>query len=89
MTTHRFEEITHPVTKKVPCRVCGKTLSRSTTLSQTISPFNKNAAGEPKTRQEIRAELKAKAETWQPVNDIHPKCVETERLAQAAEASPA
>jgi hypothetical protein len=86
MTRHTYEEVEHPFTKTVPCRVCGKKLKRSTTLSQTINPFNRNAAGDPKTRQEIRAELKAKAETWQPVNDIHAGCVQAEREAQGAQA---
>lgn len=83
MTTYRFEEITLPVTKTVPCRAgCGKKVRRSTTLSQTVNPWNRDADGNPKSEQQIRAELRKQAETWHPRNDIHPGCIE----APAAEA---
>lgn len=77
MTTYRFEEIAHPVVKSVPCRTCGKPVRRSTTFSQTVNPFNKDADGNPKTAELIRAELREQAEKWHPANDIHPKCMET------------
>ena len=86
MATYRFDEVTRPVTKRVPCRVCSRTLTRSTTLSQTISPFNRGADGQPKTREQIRAELKAEAETWHPRNDIHADCVRVEQAAEATAA---
>jgi hypothetical protein len=86
VTTYKFEEVTHPVTKRVDCRVCGKKITRSTTLSQTISPFNKGADGQPKTREQIRAELKAQAETWHPRNDIHADCVRVEQASEATAA---
>jgi hypothetical protein len=82
VTTYKFEEVTRPVTKRVNCRVCGKTITRSTTLSQTISPFNKGADGQPKTREQIRAELREQAETWQPRNDIHADCIRIEQAQQ-------
>lgn len=78
MTHHTFEEVTHRVTKHVPCRVCGKKVTRSTTLSQTINPFNTGADGTPKTRHQIHAELDAEAKAWYPWNDIHQKCIATE-----------
>ena len=80
----KFEEVTHPVTKRVDCRVCGKKITRSTTLSQTISPFNKGADGQPKTREQIRAELKAESETWQPRNNVHAPCAQIEAIEAAA-----
>mgnify|MGYP001584197199 CR=1 FL=1 len=46
---------------------------------QTINPFNRNAHGLQKSREEIWAELRAQAETWKPRNDIHAKCVDDER----------
>lgn len=84
MTRYTFEEITHRVTKSVPCRACGKKLSRSTTLSQTLSPFNRVGHGFPKTEQQIRAELKVEAEAWHPRNDIHRGCFDAEAAAKAA-----
>jgi hypothetical protein len=74
MTTYRFDEVTYPVTKKVPCRACGKTLTRSTTLIQTVNPFNKNPDGTMKTEEQIWTELRAQAQAWTPSNDIHSAC---------------
>jgi len=87
MTSYTFEEVTRKVTKRVPCRVCGAKMTRSETLSQTINPFNKNPDGTPKTREQIMADLKAKAERWHPWNDIHEKCIATEVARKRTEAS--
>jgi len=73
--TIRFESVTWPVAKTVPCRGgCGRKLRRSTTLAQTINPWNKNAEGQPKSQQEILAELRAEAEAWHPRNDVCTHC---------------
>lgn len=75
--TYRFVEVKYPVSKSVPCAVCGKKIRRSTSFTQTINPFNKHKtgpnAGQVKTRGEIWQELAAEAEAWQPVA-THPKC---------------
>ena len=73
---HRFEEVRHRVSKIVPCRGCGKKLKRSTTLSQTLNPFNKTKGGVVKSEAMIRDELRAEAKTWHPVNDVCPECEE-------------
>lgn len=83
MATYKFEEVTHPVTKRVPCRVCGVKIGRATILSQTINPFNTNADGTQKTRNQIRAELRAEAEAWHPTNDIHRACIPAEQAVKA------
>lgn len=62
--TITFEEVTRRAAKNLPCPDCGKKVRRQTTFMQTINPWNKNAAGEPKTRQEIQDELKADAAAW-------------------------
>lgn len=65
MPTYRFEEIKWPASKRVPCAGgCGKKLTRSTTFSQTLNPFNKNSEGAIKTRREIWSELKREADEW-------------------------
>lgn len=84
MPTYKFEEITHPVTKRVACRFCGKKLTRSITLSQTVSPFNKDADGNLKSPDQIRAELKEQAAEWEPTNAIHAACIEAEQAAKAS-----
>lgn len=77
MTTYRFPEITVQVTRNLKCRTCSKRYRRSHTFSQTVNPFNKNAAGEAKTEQEIRAELTARAADWSP-RDLCTACDTTE-----------
>lgn len=77
--TYRFEQVRYPVAKTVPCSICGKgKVRRSTTLTQTINPFNKHKtgprAGEIKTRDEILRELAAEAREWTPVEASHPAC---------------
>ncbi len=59
-----YQEVTMRVSKSGKC-CCGKKLTRKTTLSQTLNPFNKNKeTGELKTRSEIIEELKVEAEDW-------------------------
>jgi hypothetical protein len=84
MPTYRFDEVVYAVTKKVPCRACGKTLTRSTTLSQTVNPFNKNPDGTVKTEEQIWTELRAQAEAWSPSNDIHAACAALDAIEISA-----
>lgn len=64
--TYTFTKITQPVRKTGRCPECGARRTRSTTLYQTLSPFNRAADGSPKSVAEIRAELRQEAATWQP-----------------------
>jgi len=65
MATVTFNEVTIQGMKSVKCAGgCGRTLKRSRTFWQTLSPFNKNAAGELKTRDEIYDELRAERGAW-------------------------
>lgn len=70
-----YEPVRWPESRSGKCPVCGKRVRRSTTFQQTLNPFNKNAAGEPKTRSEIWAELKVKAAGWEP-DFTHAACEE-------------
>ena len=63
--TIRFEEVWRAARKNLPCPGCGKKVRRQTTLFQTINPWNKNAAGEPKSREEIHSELAVEAAEWE------------------------
>lgn len=63
-TTYRFQPVQRRAVKNLPCPDCGKKVKRQTTFEQTINPFNKNAEGEPKSWQEIQAELKVQADAW-------------------------
>ena len=42
----------------------GKGRQKTKTFSQTLNPWNKNKNGDPKTRQEIYAELYAQKDAW-------------------------
>lgn len=58
------------------CPVCGKNTTRRKTFEHTINPFNKNADGQPKTYDEVRAAVNAEANAWRP-NFAHAKCEES------------
>lgn len=64
MPTYTFAKVEHRATKSVKCDACGKRLKRSTTLFQTLSPFNKTAGGELKTREQIMSELLVEEQEW-------------------------
>jgi ribosomal protein S26 len=64
MTTYRFEEIGLTGLKTVKCADCGKALRRQRRFTQTLNPFNKNAAGEFKSRSEVYAELRERVLEW-------------------------
>lgn len=63
MTVYKFESVKLSANKSGKC-VCGKRVTRSVTLEQTINPFNKNAKGEVKSYSEIWKELKTDAAEW-------------------------
>lgn len=56
------------------CPSCGKKTSRKKTVEHTINPFNKNANGVPKSRQEVVEDVKAVLETWKKEPVYHAKC---------------
>lgn len=63
--TVTFQEVSIYGSKSVKCAGgCKRTLRRSRKFFQTLSPFNKNAAGELKTRDEIQSELLAERKAW-------------------------
>jgi len=74
MPVYRFEAVRRRVTKVVKCRGCDRKLTRSTTLEQTVNPYNRNADGTVKTRSQIVEELEDEAAIWHPSNDICSRC---------------
>ena len=63
---YTFTKITQPARKTGRCPECGARRTRSTTLYQTLSPFNRAADGSPKSVAEVRAELRQEAAAWSP-----------------------
>jgi hypothetical protein len=65
MTTYTFQEVRRTKTVKLKCG-CGKRFQRKVAATQTVNPFNKNAAGLPKTYREIWKELAVRLEDMMP-----------------------
>lgn len=74
MTLYTFREIALYPSKAGKCSVCGKSAKRSTKIYETVSPFNRNAAGEVSSVDEIRASVREKCQAWQDAPLMHAKC---------------
>jgi hypothetical protein len=75
--TIRFERVPLTAAKTVRCTGCGKRLRRQRTFEMTLNPWNRNAAGRPRTRQEILAALSAQAAEWKQQPETCMTCPET------------
>jgi hypothetical protein len=60
-TTIKFDMVKGSARYLVTCASCGKLLNRTVTIEQSVNPFNKNAAGSPKTYAEVSASARAAA----------------------------
>ena len=69
-----YEQVTQQATKNLPCPSCGKKVRRSTTISNTVNPFNKNAEGEVRSRAEVRACVLDLAAQWQAQAEVCTPC---------------
>lgn len=75
MQTVSFQEVIVQGQKSVRCAGgCKRTLKRSRKFFQTLSPFNKNAAHELKSRDEIMNELLAERRVWLDEPEICSHC---------------
>ncbi len=63
-----FQEVSLPGVKWYKC-ACGRRVTRKKKFYQTINPYNKNAQGEIKSRQEILLELSAESTAWHAKTD--------------------
>lgn len=57
-----------------PCRVTGPHRRAAGDFSQTVNPWNVNAAGKPKTADEIRDALTEEVEAWHETPLYHARC---------------
>lgn len=71
---HTFDEVKLTVKATAPCGKCGKKCSRSKKFWQTLNPFNTNADGSVKTRDQIMVELQAQAAKYRTQTIYHEKC---------------
>lgn len=59
-----FNEVSVKAVKRWKDPVSGKPRQETRKFFQTINPFNKNAKGVPKSRDEIMAEIKKERDDW-------------------------
>lgn len=71
MTRYVFNEVSVKGVKRWKDPVNGKPRQETRKFYQTINPFNKNAAGVPKSRDEIMAEIKVERDEWLAVPPAH------------------
>jgi len=64
MTRYVFDAIQTSRTKKGVCVKCGKRRQKTKRFTETINPFNKNANGTPKTRDQVQESVIEKARVW-------------------------
>ncbi len=57
-TTYRFDEVRLSTRRSGRCTGCQKRTTRTLQVYQTLNPFNRNAQGLPKSREEILVELR-------------------------------
>ncbi len=64
VTRYTFEEVSVKATRKWVDPETGKKRQETRKFSQTINPYNTNADGTRKTREQINAEICAQAQSW-------------------------
>jgi hypothetical protein len=73
MPTYTFQEVSAHASRNLRC-ACGRRFKRSATITNTISPFNKDPeTGQPRTHEQVREVVNAKAAEWQP-NKLQREC---------------
>jgi hypothetical protein len=71
---HTYEKVTQRVTKNLPCPTCGKKVRRSTTICNTVNPFNRNADDEIKSWTEVRQDVLDQAVEWRTTPEVCTSC---------------
>lgn len=74
MTRYVFDIVKARYFKSVPCATCGKRVKRSRVFDETLNPFNVRDDGTPKSRTDIYASLRVKAEAWMAEPDYCTNC---------------
>jgi hypothetical protein len=64
MTRITFEKVSIKRTFRWTDPVTRKSRQETKKFWQTVSPFNRNVHGDPKSRQQIREELESEARLW-------------------------
>lgn len=64
--TIKFEKVQRRRQALGICPTCGRFVQRRKTFEQTVNPFNRNADGSVKTREEVAVSVQAEADGWEP-----------------------
>lgn len=70
---HTFPVVSIARAVKGNCPVCGKSNIRRQRFEHTVNPFNRNADGAPKTREEVFKDVQEEANAWRP-DHTHRAC---------------
>ena len=69
-----FNEVHIFAARRGKCAACGKLCQRRRKFWQTLNPFNRNADGFPKDRDDIMSELTQQAKAWENEPLYHAGC---------------
>ena len=69
-----FQEVSITAEKQGKCSICNKSCKVKKKFYQTLNPFNRNAYGVVKSRQEIMSEISAERDLWLIEPPKHKKC---------------
>lgn len=68
-TTYRFPVIKATRKHTLTCPTCGRRFTRQRTFESTVNPFNRSENGTPRSPHEVREQVNAKADAWEPQMD--------------------
>lgn len=69
-----FQEVSITTEKQGKCSCCNKSCKVKKRFYQTLNPFNRNADGAVKNKQEIVSEISAERDLWLKQPPKHKKC---------------
>lgn len=75
-----YEVVSLTALKKGICPYCSKASTRSKTIQQTLSPYNRNVDKSLKTKGQIIVELNNDLKKWKSQPCYHAKCEEIATL---------
>lgn len=71
---HTYEQLQTTALKSLPCPGCGRKVRRQRTFTETLNPFNRNAAGQPRTHHEVYESLRIQVAAWRAEPVICSRC---------------
>lgn len=69
-----FDKITAQGRASFKCAKCGKKRTRTKSFWMTQNPFNKDANGIPKSREQVFADVRAEAAKWSKETNVCAAC---------------